>query len=311
MLTYVDSVVLPAFLDESLRRPGRKGASYFFHNTAVGEFTHAGQPRVAVYGRLVYTTVLRRTQIYDTEAGLIQDNEEIDSAPSAFFVLILDNHKLIYANETPYAPPLEQFARTTQLFLNRKHSEFLQAQQRAEGDGAVPVAPRLPQVLYEAPSVEIVPLSSTASINDFLLQYEVLKQVQFDVLQTNQEIQAEQLWRGLEERRSRIHAAKTTVTHKNTTGLDKEEAATQIAEAAATGNQHVRLSGKDHDGNTLKGDNENLRLSVNLPNPPEHPAARAETLINKYDQLTDKGILRTDGSTAVPLVTRLREFLKS
>lgn len=53
-------------------------------------------PLFLVYGRFVNNTVLSRTQIL--ERGKLRASPgQMDSAPSAFFVLILNNHKLIYA----------------------------------------------------------------------------------------------------------------------------------------------------------------------------------------------------------------------
>lgn len=130
LLDLAREVVLPAFADTSLRRP-YGSTSYFFFGIKLSEFenpdTDAGVPLLVLYGQFVKDTILTRTQVFSPDVGLVSDEESMPSAPSAFFALVLNSHKLVYLPETPHAPPLGTFGSTVQHFLRLKHREHINA----------------------------------------------------------------------------------------------------------------------------------------------------------------------------------------
>src|SRR5687767_8238987 len=111
LLEYAESSVIPAFTDPTLNRRYGTHTSYFFHDVSLLRIEQPGEPvpLLCVYGKFVHNTMLRRTQVYRPAQGLAPDVAEMESAPSAFFVLILNNHKLAYAHETPFAPSIKRF----------------------------------------------------------------------------------------------------------------------------------------------------------------------------------------------------------
>ncbi|MEO0014056.1 MAG: hypothetical protein RLZZ535_2445, partial [Cyanobacteriota bacterium] len=75
-------------------------------------------PVLGIVGRYIQNTQLQRTQIYDKQTdSLRRDKQAIQSSPSSIFVLILNNHRLIYLKETPCAPSLNSFQATIKKFI--------------------------------------------------------------------------------------------------------------------------------------------------------------------------------------------------
>jgi hypothetical protein len=309
LLDYAETIVLPAFTDETLHRNFGKDTSYFFHNVQVRTIPQedAAVPLIIVYGHFVYNTVLKRTQTYSDATGLRPSPEQMPTAPSAFFVFILNNHKLGYLYETPHAPGLKPFATTINQFITKKHKAFLDAEYDKRKDTDHPATRAQLATIHPYPDVNVLPLANHSTVAEFVNRFDLLHRLEFQLFRPNQEIRAALMWQGLEERQAQIGSSKTIVSHVNPKGLEKNAAAEQISEAAATGNEHVRLSGKDHDGNTLKGDNEELKLEVTIPDLPEDDHARAERLATAYNGMVENGILIPDhpGRERTTLLQRL------
>jgi hypothetical protein len=137
LLDYADEIVLPAFLDESLVRTYGESTAYFFYQAGLIRLKGESGSVLGIAGHFIKDTVLRRTQVFRPDGGLVHDEAEMPSAPSAFFLLLLANHKLIYVPETPYAPDLTAFTATVSNFLRVKHKAFindLYAAARARGE---------------------------------------------------------------------------------------------------------------------------------------------------------------------------------
>jgi hypothetical protein len=297
--------VIPVFTDPPIER--RWGTSqYLFLDIKLRavERTDA-ESLFLVYGRFVHNTVLSRTQILE-EGKLKADPQQMNSAPSAFFVLILNNHKLIYVNETAYAPTTDRFAATLKHFISLKHTAFLTLEFERAKERDVPITREQLRILHPYPEVEIVPLSNHGSIQEFVERFSVLRELDFKVLKPNQEVQAARVFEGLQELRRNIDSTQTTLTHSNRSGLDKAEAIKQIELAAGAGNEQVVLHGKDADGNKLKGTTDDIRLELAIAIP-DDDQSKAEALALKYEELVANGTLHQDipAEDHVPRLRRL------
>jgi hypothetical protein len=91
LLDYAGEIVIPALTDPELRR-SYGSTSYFITSAHIVELDQASET-FAVIGRFVKDTMLRRTQIYKHSVDLIHDEASIESAPSAYSVLVLNNHQ--------------------------------------------------------------------------------------------------------------------------------------------------------------------------------------------------------------------------
>src|ERR1700723_2454744 len=118
LLDYAKEIVLPAFFDDTYIRSYGKKAQFFFHE--VEQVVLNGDkenPILGISGRFIKNTYLTREQIFDPEKGIVLDPANIQSSPSAFFLLILNNHRLIYFPETAHAPDLKTFRATLYDFI--------------------------------------------------------------------------------------------------------------------------------------------------------------------------------------------------
>ena len=106
----LDEVVLPAFFSGKTRE--YKETTYFFHEPEFKYLEKGNIDSLALVCRLVKDTVLRRHQIYTRNRGIVPDEYEIKSAPSAIATLLLKSHRLLYVREVPNAPSAKQFGNT-------------------------------------------------------------------------------------------------------------------------------------------------------------------------------------------------------
>ena len=111
LLDLFAEIVEPSFEDQKyVRRTG--SASWFFLNTQLVTLRDdVDPPIIGLAGRIVKKTTLRRTQIITADSRLLEDQQELDTAPSSIFLLLLNNHRLLFCREMRGAPDIDIFAR--------------------------------------------------------------------------------------------------------------------------------------------------------------------------------------------------------
>lgn len=297
LLDYALEIVLPAFFDESMVREHGE-TKYFFHKVGITDVVVSGisVPQLTVYGEIVKDTMLRRTQVFHKERGLVPDERKMPSAPSAFFALNLNNHKLVYLPETSDAPSINVFGSTLERFLRQKHRDYVRAihaKLRRAGQ------PKLLATLFRefpAPEVEVTPMASRATVNEFLDSFDKLTHVEFRILRTNVELSRSETFRSLRRMKDEMEAASGKVVMDNSKGLNKTAAAEEINASAAAGNQKVSLRGTTIEGATLTGSNDNFKLTVQATDIPMERTQRAAHLIQLYFAQVANGSLNPDES---------------
>ena len=235
LLDYAKRIVIPAFTKDTYVRSYGKKTHYHFYETELMNLAgDDDDPIMVLAGRFVKQTELTRTQIFDDEKGLVQDEASLLSAPSAFFVLILNNHRLIYFPETPHAPDLNAFRVTAQQFLRQRHKEFIDRRyEKTRGDDDAPTK----KSLYEAhprPSVEVVPLTGKADIATFMRRFEKLKRINFRVVRPNDDIDAGEILGQVRELSDALGSTSTKVTASSGDGLDIDAAIEAVTEATGS-----------------------------------------------------------------------------
>ncbi|KZY44804.1 hypothetical protein A3731_10390 [Roseovarius sp. HI0049] len=295
LLHYAKRIVIPAFTKDTYVRSYGKKTHYHFFETELMNLAKDGEnPIMVLAGRFVKQTELTRTQIFDDAKGLVQDRASLLSAPSAFFVLILNNHRLIYFPETPHAPDLNAFRVTAQHFLRQRHKEFIDERyEKKRGDVEAPTK----KSLYEAhprPSVEVIPLTGKADIATFIRRFEKLKKINFRVVRPNDDIDAGEILGQVRDLSDALGSTSTKVTASSGDGLDIEATIEAVTEATGSGNQDVSVSGIDTNGNALSGNNEQFRLSTEIEDVPLKKASLVKRLVDRFTQL------RSDGAIVAP-----------
>ncbi|MEO0587480.1 MAG: hypothetical protein AAF078_07565 [Planctomycetota bacterium] len=115
LLDRADDLVLPAFFHDFERKYGR--TKYIFHKVDTAKVEWDDGDDIAVYGRLVKDTVLEREQVLQ-DGEIVADYSEMESAPSAIFVLLVRHHRLLYVKEQGYAPTPQQYKNRTRCGLH-------------------------------------------------------------------------------------------------------------------------------------------------------------------------------------------------
>jgi hypothetical protein len=307
LLDLAKEVVYPAFFDESYRRVYGPTA-YFFRDVGMAAFDVDGldRPHLTIYGRFIKDTVMTRTQIYSAETGLVHDVASMPTAPSAFFALDLDNHKLMYLPETSGAPTEKQFALTLQSFARKRLFSYIRELSKASKLTDVPRSISELMIDYPEPTVEATPLSSDSNIDDFVETFSKITRVDFTLNNTNAEFNRAEDFRRIREMKDDVLADRTTLTHTNTAGLKKAAVVEEVKVAAAGGNQTINLKGIGEDGAVLTGSNEDLKLEVPFTNPPENRFNKALEMVRIYFAQVKTGRLRPDVGT--PNVAKLAEL---
>jgi len=288
-----ESIVIPALSGTHVARKYGE-TSYHFLDVKVELIGEESARSVVLTGRFVKNTILRRVQVLDAQGGLSKDDHAIPSAPSAFFVLALGVHRLIYFAETPNAPDLKSFSLAAGEVIRTRYDRFIDeqyAERKLRGDKVTKKALR---EQHPAPSVVVIPLTDPSDLKAFVSRFQKLTRIQFHLVPSNAEIDGKEMWKAIRDATDRVGAEKTKVEHRSGEGLNKAEAVNEIADASATGNQIVRLEGIDKTGHVLKGDNKNYQLTVPLPDPPSDRTALAKALTNLFFERVDSQTIKID-----------------
>lgn len=288
MLDLAEEIIIPAFMSPLKRK--YSDTMYFFHDVALLDLGSAAAPVAALAGRLVKDTQIQREQIL-RNGVLVYDKRSLESAPSAFFILVLNDHKLVYMPETKGAPSIEAFRATAQKFASEKHNAFTDNlyQEAKQDDSRVTRKAILEK--YPMPTIEVIPLSSEASLDNFIGQFEVLSEIRVRLIDPNGELDNDELFDDLQQSKELLGAKTTEVVHRNPKGMSKKNAVSQLTAAVQRGNTEVTISGKDARGDKLSGNNELFKLSVSVKELPSTIRGAAEKLYESFKSVVSDGIL--------------------
>ncbi|MCW7551087.1 hypothetical protein NX722_00100 [Endozoicomonas gorgoniicola] len=290
LLDLVNEIVLPGFLDDTLVRSYGK-TSYFFHDVKPVLLNEKGkEPVVAVIGRLIKDTTLEREQVFEKGKGIVRKTGEMASAPSAMFLLILNNHRLIYVRETKNAPKMETFRATLLSFLRNKHKSYIDALHKENKSKKVTKNKLLDDT--PRPTIELIPLTSDEDIETFVKKYDVLKSVEISLSDRNDESDNDPFFEAMQKRKDAMGSKKSTIVHSNSKGLDKAEVIVEISEATEQGNQIVKLSGVDCSGDILRGNNEEFQLRKHVEKVSNNSQKAANELFTSFQELVEDGLVK-------------------
>ncbi len=295
LLDYVEQIVLPAFTDDTLIRIYGETEYHFYEVQLVNLAKRGEEPILAVVGQFIKNTLLTRVQVFDESDGLVHDEQSMRSAPSAFFVLILNNHRLIYMPETPYAPDLVAFKGTALAFLRSKWHKLIDNLFEVSKHNNEKITKVALRKSHPTPTLEVVPLTDRRSLAEFVKRYETLRRIDFRLITPNDEIDASDTLERVRKLGLGLDATTTKVITENKDGLDKEASFAAVEEATATGNQEVILRGVDEAGNSLKVANDSFELSVPIVDAPEGSIAKAKLLFKKYREQVDQQEINAPG----------------
>lgn len=317
LLDMFSEIVYPAFFEKNVREYGERN-SYFFDDVQLVSFNQDGEVVVGVAGRFIKDTILVSEQVY-SEGGLERVNKKIPSSPSSIFLIILNNHRMIYVRENVGSPTQDNFKATLLSFLRKSHGEYIEKKvnkiyEAREKDTVVYKKDIREKLLEKVgrPSLSITTLPSGQSIIDFVERFEKLKKIDIGFSDRNHESDNNGFFRQMQNKKDKVGSKKSTITHENSMGLNKQEVIVEIDQAAKQGNQTVRLSGVDRHGDGLVGNNDSFKLSKDIDNLPYGIKEAAVKLYESFSELVNDSliVIQTDTPKIKKIVGSIYERMK-
>lgn len=257
LMDLFEEIVLQAFHRKDTWKI--KSGTFFFKDVQFTEYQHDSEEVLyAITGRFIRNTFLRREQYLDEQTNeLIQDTKVLATSPSAFFVLILNNHRLMYLKETRHAPTLEMFRSTTETFLKRETRDYLNYLEPLSRKNFIET--------YGLPSLRITPLSSETKLAEFIKSYKKLETVKVTLKARNDENDHAGFIDVLQNKSDAVDSQSTNLVYENKKdGLNKEQITHQLSDLTKQGNQTIKLIGLSEKDEILKGNNENFKITQSI-----------------------------------------------
>jgi hypothetical protein len=290
LLDLAEEIVLPAFLERRERRYST--SRFFFDGIELVDFGTKSSPELLIVGRLVHDTSLVREQVLQNGA-LVKDHATLASAPSALFALVLDTHKLLYLPETRYAPSIAAFRATAAYFIRMRHKEFLRAKLRSMKKAKQEITRAELLVKYPLPTIEVIPLSSEASLAEFLDQFKVLREIRIELVEPNDELDSEWLIKHMRATKGSLDATTGELAFKGTgDGLSRSAALKEISPIAEQANTKITFTGYDPNGDKLTGDNHHFKMGMPIEDVGSHPRAAGYDLYGAFRDKVKAGLLK-------------------
>lgn len=299
LLDLFDEIVWPALSDRSLVRKYRQ-RSYLFMEVEGHNFGSSQEPELAIGGRFVQDTMLRREQVVDRETGmLLPMTGSLESAPSAFFLLFLNHHRLIYAPETAYAPSAKSFASTLKSFLRIQRNRFIEREyernreERARAGSRDRLTKEKLRELYPKPEVSIIHLSSPGTLDAFINRFSRIGSIEILFRDTNHEMDVEKLYEEIRQEKEEYNSTQSSVSHRSRSknGISKGTARERLPRVTERGVNTVQLSGEDSHGDKLTGNNEDFRLKRSVEQLGDTTKRKMETTKETFDYLVAEGFI--------------------
>lgn len=301
MLDLFEEVIWPAFQPMSNTR-WFKGTQFFLLDTQLIKVSDGQEHSIfCLSGRFVKNTKLKREQIFRREEGLIEDYTELETAPSSMFVLMLDNHRLLFVREVAGAPDLSTFRATAQRFLTKRHREYVlglleKNEREIKADNSIQRETRKSLVeKYPYPDLRITPLTDKEELQTFLQRFHVIQELTIKLLRTNREdIDNDEFWNALDKTRGRMGSKGASLHFANVRdGLDDSEVFAQCNAASELGNSEIRLRGTDSHGGKLKGNNEDFQLSLETEDLSRDIKEATPKLVEEFSGLVNSGVIES------------------
>jgi len=141
------------------------------------------------------------------------------------------------------------------------------------------------------PDLEIIPLSTEDSLEEFINRFKTLSLVRVTLVNTNDELDLGDFFPQVRAAKDAAGSAKTSVVHNNSKGLDKKGILEQLKAVATQGNANTHLEGRDNTDTKLVGDETQFKLRIPQSNLPDHDDvdARSKHLVDAFDEAVATG----------------------
>lgn len=296
LLSLLEDFVMPALTDPDLKRVLARKQLFFLNVEIMYLSKDEKDPVIGIVGRLVKDIHFVRDQVYTPGKGLVHNEGSLQSSPSAIFLLILNNHRLVLLKETPYAPSLSEFKQTFIHCIKQVRARvvngLIEEKKASEKDKNVGEIRREVHALYPEMTLDLIPLSSTEDIIHFVNKFKVLKRLEIKFVETNDEFDHDDFYRKVRAQKDKLGADKTVLRHTNSKGLDKDEVVSSLEDSSSQGNQLVSMDGFDPEGDKLTGNNESFQLKRFVKNPGSSPQTAGLKMYHAFEKLASEEIIK-------------------
>jgi len=283
-----DIVSAAFFNDTMIRKYGKN--DFHLYDVKLEKFANDDStPIVAICGRFVKNTILSREQTFDDDGSLIKSHAEIASSPSAFFVLVLNTHRLVYFAETSFSPDLKSFEATMANFIKKVREKKINEQY---DDARKEITKKALRERLPRPTLNIVPLAEKEKLSDFVNRFKTINTVKFRLIKPNHESDASKVVSAVRERFGPLEPDYLDITASSSDGLDKPEVQQVVEEAGETGNTNIVLKGEGVDGEKLRGTADEFALTTELYSPAKSDAGLSLQLLTRYRSFVKSGKIK-------------------
>jgi hypothetical protein len=299
LLDLADDVVLPALLGGGSRKYGK--TQYLIFNPAI---VKVGVSHGVAF-EFVKNTKLMREQIV-RERKLLADRDELESAPSAYALLVFDDHRLIYLPKTSHAPTLRELEITCQTLFNQERLRHIDVKFK-EGERAYGLRTQLLAALPPI-AVRILPLASERSVGQVVRDMDLIKSFTVELVDTNTELEPVPWYRAFRDVQNALKGQRARVIHESKEGLAKNATVAQAAAAAKSGTVLVTLKGVDGQGENVTLSNEEMRVRVEAS--PELEEARTPRGAAPFMEIALKKLIQTAHVAAPEFGAKMKQRAK-
>ena len=305
---YID-FVHPAFTKGHTRT--RAETKYMFYGVTIINLEFEGEMLPFIFGRHVKDTIFEREQVMEGDE-LVEKPLLVPNAPSSIFILSLRDHRLFHIKEHTDSPSADSFKATLEYFIKIERNNLIDSIYKAEqeirkergGNYKVTKKKNL-QLSYTEPYITLVPLSSDASITEFIKGMKLIKKFTLKLITPNDEADMNPFfkqWRNvkgqLNQPNSKIEftpsGTKKTLPHEDVANLSRE--------AVKDGNIVLNLNGTDMKDDKLNGTEEDFKLTKNIDEITDSPIMLVKSVYDSFMNLVKDGII------TAPRITDLKEI---
>jgi hypothetical protein len=300
LLDLFEELVWPSFKERKYVKRYRDTELFFLNTQLIKVQAEREETLLCLSGRLVKNTRLKRDQVFKETEGIVDDHRELRTSPSSIFVLILNNHRLVFAKEVSGAPDISTLQSACLRFLKMRRDAYIAELEEKIGtslqDADVPREKKLRQSLlekYPSPDLRITPLTDRQDLREFIRRFETIKHLRIKLLRTNQEdIDNDDFWRALSHSGERMDSRSTGVEFSNPRGgLESEEVFAQCDSATTLGNSTFKLRGIDTSSDRLDGNNEQFVLTVEEEGLSRDIRNATLQSVERFSELADEGVI--------------------
>ena len=276
LLDFANQIVIPAFIPAGQSRSYGNDVHIFrdvqMLNYGTTTLNDADQPLLVIAGRYIKLTHLVSEQKYDIKTETLEQREEvIEDAPSSLFILVLNNHRLIYVKETAGAPGLEAFQTTCSRFLKIAYDAYIElvlTERRLSNPGRRITRASIMREIPK-PLLSIVPIGDAETFSRYVDLFHIVKSLDIRLIKPNHEPDFVGFVKELRTTNDALGGNPNSATAHigDPKGLNKERLKEQLVDAAQDANSELTLRGIAANGSPINGTPEKyeVKTSINIP----------------------------------------------